>query len=105
MPYSVYVISLNRGVWDRRKFRRANPGKTMLAKAFYVGSTAKDPELRFEQHKRGYKACGLVRDFGEQLAPDLYEKYNPIPSRRDAEELESYLAEVLRGKGYGVWTN
>jgi len=29
--------------------------------------------------------------------------YNPAPSRLDAEELESYLADRLRSQGYGVW--
>ncbi len=70
-----------------------------------MGSTVRDPELRFEQHKNGYKACPLVRDFGEELVPDLYERYNPIPTRKDAVELERYLADQLRSRGYAVWTN
>ena len=35
--------------------------------------------------------------------PEVFEQYNPIPKRRDAEELESYLADRLRAKGWAVW--
>ena len=36
---------------------------------------------------------------------DIYEKYNPIPSRKDAEEIEEMLGKELRKKGVGVWYN
>ena len=35
----------------------------------------------------------------------IYEKYNPIPTRKDAEELEEYVANKLRKERYGVWFN
>ena len=40
-----------------------------------------------------------------RLVPELYEKYNPIPTRKDAEELEGYVAKKLRKERYGVWFN
>ena len=61
--------------------------------------------LRFKQHKEGYKSNTFARRFGLKLVPKLYEKYNPIPSRKDAEELEQYLANKLKKELYGVWFN
>ena len=73
---------------------------------YYVGQTVYDPEIRFKQHKKGGKlANSYVRDFGIALCPEEYDKYNPIPTRKDAEELEVYLAERLRAQGHGVWVN
>ena len=43
--------------------------------------------------------------YGIRLRPELYEKYNPIPSRKDAEEIEEMLGKELRKKGVGVWYN
>lgn len=102
MPY-VYVIELDSAVATRRRFRAANPGMPAGATCFYVGSTFRNPTLRFDQHKEGYKANKYAREFGLRLRPDLFEPYNPIPSREDALELEAYLADRLRRKGYGVW--
>ena len=74
-------------------------------KCFYVGQSAKAPMLRFKQHKEGYKSNSFARNFGIKLVPDFYEKYNPTPTRKDAEDLEQYIADTLRKKGYGVWFN
>lgn len=101
--YHVYVIELDSAVSTKRRFRAANPGMTSGAACFYVGSTFRSPTLRFDQHKEGYKSNKYAREFGLRLRPDLFEPYNPIPSREDALELEAYLADRLRSKGYGVW--
>ena len=37
--------------------------------------------------------------------PELYDKYNPIPTRRDAENIEKMLGERLRLYGISVWFN
>ncbi len=103
--YSIYVILLSDEVLHRKKFSRANPAYRRGSPCVYVGSTVNDPDLRFEQHKSGYRASRYARKFGQRLLPELYEQYNPIPSRSDAEELEEYLAARLRARGYGVWTN
>ena len=63
------------------------------------------PVQRFKQHKDGYKANKYVKKFGMKLVPFFYEKYNPIPTRKDAEELEEYLANKLRLDRFGVWSN
>lgn len=69
----------------------------------YVGSSFKSPDERFDQHKEGYRSNRFAREFGSRLLPEVFEQYNPIPSRAEAEELEAYLAGRLRKKGWGVW--
>jgi hypothetical protein len=105
MPYSLYVVELDRKVRQHNKFRRLNSGSSPLKECFYVGSTARTPEDRFEQHLNGYRANSYVTKYGLRLRPDLYDKYNPISTRSDAEDLEEYLAERLRLAGHGVWSN
>ena len=40
-------------------------------------------------------------DFGKKVD----EKYNPIPTRKDAEEIEAMIGKSLRERGFGVWFN
>ncbi len=101
--YSVYVIELDGAVRKSKRFRTENPAQSPLKACLYVGSTFKTPDERFDQHKQGYKANRFAKKYGLNLRPDLYETYNPIPSRKDAEDIERYLAERLRSKGFGVW--
>ena len=101
--YSVYVIELDPAVRQVQKFRNRNPRMNPLIPCFYVGSTWQTPDQRFDQHKQGYKSNRYAKRFGLQLRPDIFESYNPIPSRKDAEELEEYLANRLRAQGHGVW--
>ncbi len=101
--FFVYVIELEAAVKQIRKFRKANPDMRAGASCFYVGSSFQAPDNRFDQHKQGYKSNRYARKFGVKLRPDLFDRYNPIPSRKDALELEVYLAERLRGEGFGVW--
>ena len=103
--YYVYVIELDQSVADIKKFRIKNPNYIKGNLCFYVGQSTRKPSVRFEQHKEGYKSNTFVRRFGIKLVPDFYEKYNPIPTRKDAEELEEYVACKLREKRYGVWFN
>ena len=62
--HSVYVVLLHDP-------RRAEPW------GLYVGQTSRDPDLRFDQHKAGYKASGAARRFGVRLLPDLVAHLNP----------------------------
>jgi hypothetical protein len=106
MPFHVYVIELDGEVRKSGRFRKANPRMTIALPCLYVGQTAKSPEGRFRQHKKGGRlANSFVKRYGRRLLPELYQKYNPIPTRKDALELEKYLAEKLRAAGHGVWTN
>ena len=103
--YYVYVIELDQLVADKRKFRTKNPRYIRGNNCVYVGQTTRKPSLRFEQHKEGYKSNKYAKYYGLKLRPDLYEKYNPIPTRKDAEEIEKMLGEELRNQGFGVWFN
>lgn len=105
MKYYVYVIELDPKVADLRKFRIKNPKYIKGNGCFYVGQTSKNPVVRFEQHKEGYKSNKYAREFGVRLRPEFYDKYNPIPTRKDAEEIEEMIAKHLRHKGIGVWFN
>lgn len=101
--YFVYVIALNPRVLGRTTFRRKNPGYRTGQPCVYVGSSVRPPDLRFDQHKQGYKSNRYAREYGERLLPEAFEQYNPIPNRKEAEELEVYLADRLRRKGWAVW--
>ena len=82
---SVYVVLL----YDSR---RAEPW------GLYVGQTSRDPDLRFDQHKAGYKASGAARRFGVRLLPDLVAHLNPMRPW-EALDLEAALAEAFRAAG------
>jgi hypothetical protein len=83
--HSVYVILLH----DRR---RPEPW------GLYVGQTSRDPDIRFDQHKAGYKASGAVRRFGVRLLPELSEHLNPM-RQWEAIEIEAALAEEFTRAG------
>ena len=53
--YYVYVIELDPKVADFRKFRAKNPKYIKGNGCVYIGQSSKKPEIRFEQHKEGYK--------------------------------------------------
>jgi predicted GIY-YIG superfamily endonuclease len=101
----VYVIELDKAVLISKKFREKNPTLKPRLACYYVGQTMHDPETRFEQHKAGYKANRFVKKYGLRLVPRKFRKYNPIVKRKDAEIVEQWLAEKLRKKGHGVWSN
>jgi len=103
--YFVYVIELEPKVAEVKKFRTRNPHYIKGNTCVYVGQSIRKPSLRMEQHKEGYKSNVYAKNFGLVLRPDLFEKYNPIPTRKDAEEIEAMLARQLQEKGYGVWFN
>lgn len=85
--HSVYVALLE----DRRR-----PDGWGL----YIGETSRDPDIRFDQHKRGYKASRSVHRFGVRLLPELVEHLNPL-RRWEAIELEEALADEFRRGGFG----
>jgi hypothetical protein len=105
MPYYVYVIELDKEVLKSKKFRERNPDINPKKACFYVGQSVHEPEIRFKQHKQGYKSNSYVKRYGLWLRPRKYRKHNPIKTREEAEEIEHQLANKLRQKGYGVWSN
>ena len=64
----------------------------------YVGQTSRDPDLRFDQHKAGYKASRAVKRFGVRLLPELVIHLNPM-RQWEAIGLEAALADALRLAG------
>ena len=107
---NLYVIRLDDAVLRDRKFRERNPdyrlrGLGLFRKpCVYVGQTWHDPEVRFQQHKDGYKSSRIVRRYGKRLMRKKYEHLNPVPAG-EAEDWEEDLAVDLRRRGYGVWWN
>jgi predicted GIY-YIG superfamily endonuclease len=87
--HNVYVVYLRNPKGD---------GKA----GYYVGMTGLTPEKRFENHKAGIKAAGVVKKYGERLVPKLYEHLNPMPYA-EAKDMEVRLAEDLRKRGYVVF--
>lgn len=83
--HSVYVVLLHDP-------RRDEPW------GLYVGQTSRDPDLRFDQHKTGYKSSSAARRFGVRLLPELTAHLNPMRAW-EALELEAALAEALMGAG------
>lgn len=69
---------------------------------YYVGMTGLTPEQRFQNHKSGIKAAGVVRRFGERLVPKLYAHLNPMPFE-EAVAMEVRLADQLRARGFQVF--
>jgi hypothetical protein len=64
--------------------------------------TGLSPERRFRNHKAGIKAAAVVRKHGVRLVPKLYAHLNPMPYRK-AVEMEGWLADSLRRRGYSVF--
>ena len=87
----VYVIEL-----DRSAGRRRDPRIPWV----YVGSSARDAEIRFAQHRRGYRSSRLVKRFALRLRPDLYEDLPTFPGARTAREAELARAIELAECGF-----
>jgi hypothetical protein len=100
--YRIYVIRLNPGVRNAKRFREANPSAAENAECLYVGMTACSAGERFKQQMEGYKACTLVTKHGLALAPELFPKEGLL-SFEAAKKLEVDHAESLRRRGYAVW--
>ena len=91
MPSRVYVIELT-----AEAGRRRDPRIPWV----YVGSSARDAELRFHQHVRGYKSSGLVKRFALRLRPDLYEDLPAFRGSAKARAAELERARELAGCGF-----
>ncbi|CAN5200105.1 hypothetical protein BH24ACT23_BH24ACT23_09490 [soil metagenome] len=84
MANHVYVIELAPAAGPRRDPR---------IPWVYVGSSARDPEIRFAQHRRGYRSARLVKRHALRLRPDLYDD---LPEFRGSEA--ALAAEIARAK-------
>ena len=80
--HCVYVVELDPEVRQRRKLQRLNFDADPEKPCVYVGMTGVTPEERFEQHRAGYRASRVVRDFGLRLRPDLSRRAHYSASRK-----------------------
>ena len=87
----VYVIEL-----DRAAGRRRDPRIPWV----YVGSSARSPEKRFEQHRSGYKSARLVKRHALRLRPDLYEDLGSFRGSKAACRAETKRAHELADCGF-----
>ena len=111
MRYYVYVIELDKEFAKTARAKQANPKSRSDKPCIYVGSSSRIPEERFQQHinavrnTRGPLYSRTAQRYGIRLLPRLYEKYNPMITRKEAEKKEKELAEKYRKQGYTVWSN
>ena len=61
--YFCYVIQLDPKVTDKKKFRIKNPKYLRGNICVYVGQSYRKPEIRFVQHKEGYKSNKFAKEF------------------------------------------
>ena len=110
--YSVYVVELNQKIWsDNWRFRKANPQYNGIMECLYVGMTSLSPKERYQKHKTGAKSkkghkisSYYVEKYGTFLRSSLYGEYNPM-TKEKAIQMEKWLAEDLKNRGYAVWWN
>ena len=98
--YSVYVIELDEAVWSCPKFRDENPQRDPHRPCAYVGMTGRAAELRFEQHREGYRANRFAEQYGVRLLP--HEGMTEL-TWEEAQRQEVHTAERLRREGWGVY--
>ena len=91
MARHVYVIELS-----PEAGRRRDPRIPWV----YVGSSSREPELRFAQHGRGYRSARLAKRFGLRLRPDLYEDLGPVRTSAAALKAEEARAKELAACGF-----
>ena len=96
--YHLYVVRLDQALCNKRGCLSRN-GQPPV----YVGQSAKTPEARLRQHKKGYKSSRIVRDYGVCLRPRLSKGYGPFGTRAEALEAEAGLARRLKRMGYCVF--
>lgn len=99
--HHVYVVLLSSAALKHVSILRENPHRDPKKPCLYVGMTGLDPDERFMNHKKGYKASWVVEKYGVRLLREFYECFNPMPFEAAA-QMEKELAEDLRAQGYTV---
>jgi len=111
MPYYVYVIELDSTFAETSRAKKGNPNAATNKPCIYVGQSSKKPEQRLYEHingvrnPRGPLYSRVVKKYGIRLRPRLYQRYNPIATREEAETKEKELTLKYRRRGYTVWSN
>ena len=102
MTHWVYVIQLDPAVARDRRFRNQNPGCDDAKGFFYVGQTARAPDVRFQQHLAGVRASRIVTKYGKYLSR---RRCRRCASREEAELLERTVSQSLRRRGFAAYSN
>ena len=111
MPYSVYAITLKLEIVKTKRFKERNPQYIEGKACYYVGYTSKDPKVRSEQHRlkiRGKNGNRLWSTIANKYHNGLTKKghkYGKVKTKEEGMANELKLAEELRAKGFGVWTD
>jgi hypothetical protein len=103
--YRVYIIDLSKGVLRSKKFMERNPQYVEGKPCVYVGKTGKPVEVRFREHKSGYKANAFARRHGKRLRLGDMRGIRPRRTSASIERKECEVATALQAKGWGVWWN
>ena len=103
-PYTIYVIRLKNRVINDPRFRQRNAQYILKNPCVYVGMTYLSAEERYEQHKNGIHSARIVRNYHRDLMNSECRRTRPITQRR-ALKREAALAQNLRERGWGVWSN
>lgn len=82
-------------LFDATKF-----SSTQSSWGIYVGQSKYTPERRFENHRSGKHASGIVREKGKFVLQSLSYNFAPI-SRKESIRLEAHLLKELRGANFG----
>ena len=101
--HNVYVVELDPVVGRARSIRSLNPNRDPGKPCVYVGMTGIDPYVRFEQHKKGYRAARLVKKHGVAIIKRFL-RDNPM-TYEEAQKFEVERARRLKNRGYAVWQN
>lgn len=105
MRFSVYAIRLRKDVMKKSGFANANPDHDPSKSCLYVGSTAKTPEQRYEDHLHKPTGNRWVKEFHIGLSKRYTDQKPKYANRMEAEFAEFVHAMRLRKKGHAVWTN
>lgn len=89
--YHVYVIEL-----------AGADGAPTCPPSVYVGQSVRAPAVRFAQHRCGFRSARCVKRGGLWLRWRLFQHWNPLSTRVEAEQAERRLGNHLRDKGYAV---
>ena len=100
--YRAYVVALEPGVMDTRKFAQKNPDHRPGQPCYFVDVTDLAVDLRFDQHMHGIKDNAFVRMYGVALRPDFTADFPACPFGVAVEQ-QAQIARSLRGEGCGVW--
>ena len=107
VQYYVYVIDLDKSILIKEEtFRDANPQYEEGKPCVYVGQSYLKPRERFQKHKDGYKAGRkFVTKYGRWVKKKRIPDKNPHLTRPASEKREKKVAEILKKRGWAVWTN